>query len=41
MSYTLTEHAKKVLVEREIMLERLERVLNERVERSPQRGYSV
>jgi hypothetical protein len=29
MSYTLTEHAKKVLAEREIPLEWLERALNE------------
>lgn len=31
MNYTLTEHAKKVLAEREIPLEWLERVLNEPV----------
>lgn len=35
MSYTLTEHAKKVLAEREIPLEWLERALNEPVLRQP------
>jgi len=35
MSYTLTEHAKKVLAEREIPLEWLERALNEPVRRQP------
>ena len=35
MSYTLTEHAKKVLAEREIPLEWLERALNEPLLREP------
>jgi len=35
MSYTLTEHAKKVLAEREIPLEWLERTLNEPLLRAP------
>jgi len=35
MSYTLTEHAKKVLAEREIPLEWLERALNEPLLRAP------
>lgn len=35
MSYTLTEHAKKVLAEREISLEWLERALNEPLWRQP------
>jgi len=35
MSYTLTEHAKKVLAEREIALEWLERALNEPLLRAP------
>jgi hypothetical protein len=35
MNYTLTEHAKKVLAEREIPLEWLERVLREPVLREP------
>jgi hypothetical protein len=35
MNYTLTEHAKKMLTERENPLEWLERVLNEPVLRKP------
>ncbi len=35
MNYTLIEHAKKVLVEREIPLEWLERAMNEPVLRQP------
>jgi hypothetical protein len=35
MNYTLTEHAKKMVTEREIPLEWLERVLNEPVLREP------
>jgi Domain of unknown function (DUF4258) len=35
MNYTLTEHAKKVVTERGIPLEWLERVLNEPVLRKP------
>jgi len=35
MSYTLSEHAKKVLAEREIQLEWLERTLREPVLRRP------
>lgn len=35
MDYTLTEHAKKVLAEREIPLEWLERALNEPLLRQP------
>jgi hypothetical protein len=35
MDYTLTEHAKKVLAEREIPLEWLERSLNEPLLRQP------
>jgi hypothetical protein len=35
MNYTLAEHAKKMVTEREIPLEWLERVLNEPVLREP------
>jgi len=35
MNYTLTEHAKRMVTEREIPLEWLERVLNEPVLREP------
>jgi hypothetical protein len=38
MSYTLSEYAKKVLAEREILLEWLERTLREPVLRRPRSG---